>query len=155
VNRITDTPGVIIFPPGLFLGTLVLGLLIQWLRPLHLLPPLAARVIGFALLIMSWLLVHAAETAMKRAGTPVKPSQPTNAVVTDGPYRFSRNPMYVASIGLYLAISFLLNAAWPIVLLPVLVAVLDWGVIRREERYLAAKFGPSYGDYTRRVRRWI
>jgi protein-S-isoprenylcysteine O-methyltransferase Ste14 len=146
---------VIVFPPALFLGTLAIALLLHWLRPLHLLLPLVARLLGLVVLILSWLLVRSAEHAMKRSGTNIRPDQPTLAIVTDGPFRFTRNPMYLASIGLYLAVSLLVNTLWPLVFLPIMSAVLHWGVIRREERYLETKFGTPYRDYRSRVRRWI
>ncbi|HET6796509.1 MAG TPA: isoprenylcysteine carboxylmethyltransferase family protein [Gemmatimonadales bacterium] len=151
----SDSPGVVVFPPLLFVGTLALGLLLHWLEPLHPLSPSVARPIGFILLILSVLLARSAEQAMKRAGTNIRPDQPSLAIVTDGPFRFTRNPMYLAGIGLYLAVTLLLNALWPLVLLPLMLAVLQWGVIRREETYLEAKFGAQYRDYRTRVRRWF
>ena len=151
----TDSPGVAVFPPVLFLGTLGLGLFLQFVRPMHLLPPVLARVLGVCFLLASWLLVRAAEKAMKRKGTNIRPDRPSLAVVTDGPYRWTRNPMYLASTGLYLAVGLFLNTAWPLILLPFLLTLLEWGVIRREERYLDAKFGDTYRDYRTRVRRWV
>jgi protein-S-isoprenylcysteine O-methyltransferase Ste14 len=121
----------------------------------HLFLPVVARVLGVAILFLSWLLVHAAEKAMKRAGTNIRPDQPTLAIVTDGPFRVSRNPMYLASTGLYLAVTLLFNAVWPLVLLPLMLIALHWGVIRREERYLEAKFGAPYREYQSRVPRWL
>jgi protein-S-isoprenylcysteine O-methyltransferase Ste14 len=156
VERSSDAPGVVVFPPVLFVGTLLVGLMLHWVKPVHLLHRQnLARVLGLVILLLSWLLVRAAEKAMKRAGTNIRPDQPSLAVVTDGPFRFSRNPMYLASIGLYLSVALLLNALWPLVLLPIMIAVLDWGVVRREERYLEAKFGASYREYRMRVRRWL
>jgi protein-S-isoprenylcysteine O-methyltransferase Ste14 len=150
-----DSPGVLVFPPVLFIGTLILSLVMHWLKPLHLLPRQISLVLGFAILGPCILLVRAAERAMRRAGTNIRPDQPALAIVTDGPYRVTRNPMYLASIGLYLALALFLNSLWPLVLLPVLVGVLEWGVIRREEGYLEAKFGDSYRQYRNRVRRWL
>jgi protein-S-isoprenylcysteine O-methyltransferase Ste14 len=155
VTRSSDSPGVLVFPPVLFLGTLAAGLVLHWLRPLPLLPSLVARLLGAAVLVLSWILARSAERAMRHAGTNIRPDQPTVALVTDGPFRRTRNPLYLAAIGFYLAVTLLVNAVWPLVLLPVLVAVLHWGVVRREERYLEEKFGEDYRDYRRRVRRWI
>jgi protein-S-isoprenylcysteine O-methyltransferase Ste14 len=151
----SDTPHVLVFPPVLFVGTLAIGLLLHWLKPIAILPAPPARILGLALLISSMLLVRAAEKAMKSAGTNVRPDQPSLAVVTGGPFRFSRNPMYLGSIGLYLAVAFLLNTVWPLLMLPIMGAVLHWGVVRREERYLEAKFATPYREYRNRVRRWI
>jgi len=105
--------------------------------------------------VLSGLLARAAEAAMKRAGTNVRPDQPTLAIVTDGPFRYTRNPLYLASTGLYLAVTLLVNALWPVVLLPLILVVLHWGVIRREERYLETKFGEPYRAYRASVRRWL
>jgi protein-S-isoprenylcysteine O-methyltransferase Ste14 len=150
-----DSPQVLVFPPLLFGGTLVLGLAIHWIRPVPALPPLVARLLGLLILVLSGLLARSAEAAMKRAGTNILPSQPTLAIVTDGPFRFTRNPLYLATAGLYAGIALLVNALCPLVLLLPMLVVLDWGVVRREERYLEAKFGDSYRDYRARVRRWV
>ena len=154
-HKVSDAPGVLVFPPALFAGTLVLGLVLHWLRPVSLLPPLPARLAGLVVLVLSWSLVHSAEAAMKRAGTNVRPDQPSLAIVTDGPFRFSRNPMYLATTGLYLGITLLVNTPWPLILLSPMLLVLHWGVVRREERYLEAKFGEPYRAYKSRVRRWV
>ena len=154
-HKVSDAPGVLVFPPALFAGTLVLGLILHWLRPVSLLPPLPARLAGLVVLVLSWWLVHSAEVAMKRAGTNVRPDQPSLAIVTDGPFRLSRNPMYLATTGLYLGITLLVNTPWPLILLSPMLLVLHWGVVRREERYLEAKFGEPYRAYKSRVGRWV
>ena len=92
----------------------------------------------------------------QKANTTILPAgRPTTAIVQWGPYRFTRNPMYLAMACAYLGLSLLLNNLWALVLLPVIVAVVDFGVIRREERYLAAKFSDPYREYCARVRRWL
>lgn len=108
---------------------------------MSLLPPLAARLVGFVVLVLSGLLVRSAEAAMKRAGTNVRPDLPTLSIVTDGPFRFTRNPVYLATTGLYLGVTLLVNTPWPLALLPPMLLVLHGGVIRREERYLEKKLG--------------
>lgn len=151
----SDSPGVAISPPVLFAGTLALGLILHWIRPVSPLPPTVARLAGIAFLILSGWLARSAEAAMRRAGTNVRPDQPTLALVTDGPFRWTRNPLYLAATGLYLAVTLLVNALWPLVLAVPMLVVLEWGVVRREERYLAAKFGEAYRVYRGQVRRWI
>jgi protein-S-isoprenylcysteine O-methyltransferase Ste14 len=151
----SDSPGVAVFPPALFAGTLGLGLILHWVRPVPLLPSPVARVAGLVILVLSGWLVRSAEAAMKRAGTNVRPDQPTLVLVTDGPFRWTRNPMYLATTGLYLAVTLLVNALWPAVLALPMLVFLEWGVVRREERYLSAKFGNPYRDYLARVRRWV
>jgi protein-S-isoprenylcysteine O-methyltransferase Ste14 len=151
----SDSPEVVVFPPALFGGTLLVGLLLHWLWPIAVLPPLAARLLGVVLLVLGYALARAAEASFKRGGTNIRPDQPTLTILTDGPFRFTRNPLYLAAAGLYAGVALLFNALWPLVLLLPMLAFLDWGVIRREERYLEAKFGDSYRAYRKRVRRWL
>lgn len=155
MTRSPDSPGVVVFPPVLFGATLVAGLILHWLRPVAVLPALVARLVGIVVLVASGLLVRSAEAAMRRAGTDPRPDHPSLAIVTEGPFRFTRNPMYVGTTGLYVAVSLLVNALWPLVLLLPMLAVLHWGVVRREERYLEGKFGEPYRLYRLRVRRWV
>ena len=151
-----DAPQVIVFPPLLFAGMLLLGLTLHFLVPLPLaLPAVPARAIGGALLVASAVLARWGERTMRRAGTNVRPDQPTTAVVSDGPFRYSRNPLYLATTGLYAAIALLIPAVWPLLLLVPLLVILQWGIIAREERYLDRKFGAEYGAYRSRVRRWL
>ena len=155
MQRSADSPGVLVFPPLLFGSVLAIGLLLHWFQPVPLLRPLIARLLGLGLLILSGGLARSAERAMKRAGTNVRPDQPTLAIVMDGPFRLTRNPLYMAATGLYVSVALLVNTLWPLVLLIPLLFVLYWGVIRREERYLEAKFGEPYRVYRARVRRWL
>jgi protein-S-isoprenylcysteine O-methyltransferase Ste14 len=112
------------------------------------------RIGASAALLASALAVWAIWT-MWRAGTPVEPWEPTKRIVTRGPYRFTRNPIYVAMTLLFLAIALVVDSVWFYAALPSLVLLLHYGVILREEAYLLGKFGGEYGDYFRRVRRWI
>ena len=81
--------------------------------------------------------------------------EPTTAIVVHGPYRFTRNPMYVSLVGLYAGVTLFVNSAWPLILLPAVVLLVQRQVIAREEAYLEAKFGEEYRAYKARVRRWI
>ena len=157
VRHDRDAPDVVILPPVLVAGTTLVGFAIHrflWSAPV--LPwSLASRVAGAILLIAAGILSHLAHAAMKRVGTNVLPTQPTLALATDGPYRFTRNPFYVAAIGVYLALSLLLNSAAMMLLALPMAAILHWGVVLREERYLESKFGSSYLAYRNRVRRWL
>jgi protein-S-isoprenylcysteine O-methyltransferase Ste14 len=92
---------------------------------------------------------------MKRAGTNVDPREPTTTIVTGGPYRFTRNPLYLSMTLVYAGITALANALPAALLLPAVLAFMRRGVIEREERYLERKFGDEYMDYKARVRRWI
>ena len=150
-----DHPNVAVFPPALIAGAMVVGLLLHGWQPIHPLPAWPARGIGTALFVGSALVGMWGEQVMKRAGTNVRPNLPTTAIVTDGPFRYTRNPLYVSIVGLALGVGFLVNGLWPLVVVVPAVAVLQWGVIAREERYLAAKFGEPYLAYKQRVRRWL
>jgi len=92
---------------------------------------------------------------MESAGTYVNPSRPTTRLVVTGPYRFSRNPMYLARTFLYLGLGLMVNALAILAALVPLLLVMHYGVIKREECYLEAKFGETYRQYRGRVRRWV
>ena len=155
VSGLPDSPGVIVFPPLLYVGTLLLGLLLNYFWPVHLFQIMWVRLGGAGLVVASGALAIWAQKTMKRAGTNVLPSQPSLSIVTSGPFSFTRNPIYVANATAYLGLTLVLNTAWPIFLFVPMLVVLDWGIIRREERYLEAKFGDAYLAYKRRARRWI
>jgi protein-S-isoprenylcysteine O-methyltransferase Ste14 len=155
MHNTADVPDVLVPPPLLFGGTLALGLLLHWIYPVNPLSVLPARVIGTLIFIASVWLALSAKIAMSRTGTNIRPDRPTTAIVTDGPFRFTRNPLYVAGTGIYVSITLLVDALWPLVLLVPLLVVLAKGVIAREERYLEGKFGDTYRNYKSRVRRWL
>lgn len=92
---------------------------------------------------------------MTRAGTSFDPRQPSTAIVQHGPYAFSRNPIYLADVLLYLAVVAVSGWLAVLLLLPLVLWVVHWGVIVREERYLQNKFGSLYRDYQNKVRRWL
>ena len=92
---------------------------------------------------------------MRRAGTNVRPDQPSTAIVSDGPFRFTRNPLYLSVATMFVGIALLANSAWFLVLLIPMGLLLHFGVVLREERYLDAKFGAPYKDYRARVRRYL
>ena len=87
--------------------------------------------------------------------TGLLPGQATDAMIEEGPYRLSRNPLYVGLLALYLGLSLLAPTFWGLVLFPAAVLLVRWGAIRPEERFLRERFGSRYDDYTRRVRRWL
>ena len=111
--------------------------------------------LGGALLLCALLLQGSFIARFRRAGTPVDPGSPTRALVTDGPYRVSRNPGYLGLTALYVAIALLASALWVLVPLPVVLAVMQRGVIEREERYLERLFGDEYLRFKARRRRWL
>lgn len=151
------TAGVIAPPPLIYLGFLAAGWGLGELLggPGLGLEPQVRRIAAFVLILAGLLLEGSAGMQFRRADTRLEPWKPTTALVTDGPYRLSRNPVYVSfaliHLGLAVAIDSLGAAA---LLLPCLVVV-DRFVIAREERYLASLFGAEYDAYRRKVRRWL
>jgi len=150
-----DAPGVLVFPPLAYLGTLVLALVLHWFWPRHL--PLAPwmRIGGGGLILCGGLLALWGRNTMVRAGTNVIPTRPTLAIVTAGPFRFTRNPLYVGNLVVYVGLTLSINSLWLLLLLIPMLAILRWGIIAREERYLETKFGDDYLAYKTRVRRWL
>ena len=150
-----DTAGVIARPPVLYLASLLAGVVLDLLVPARL-PEFALRIPVAVLLVVAGLgLIALCFRRFKSAGTNVPTWMPTTALVVSGPYRFSRNPIYLALTTVYLGLALGYGSLWPLVLLAPLLIVMRYGVIGREERYLEAKFGESYRAYCSSVRRWI
>ncbi len=92
---------------------------------------------------------------MHGAGTNISPRKPATTLVDSGPYRFSRNPLYVAMTLLFIGLTLLINSWWGVVLLVPVILLLHFGVVCREERYPERKFGEEYNRYRSRVRRYV
>ena len=150
-------PAVVIHPPLLYGGALLLALLLDWLLPLGSLAGLGGLrfLLAAAFGLPAIAIAALAVLQFQRARTQVPTFRSTSALVTEGLYRHSRNPIYVALILLQIAVALLLNSVWMLAFTPLLAVATDLGVIRREEAYLEAKFGESYRAYRQRVRRWI
>lgn len=151
----SDNPGVAILPPVLFGGTFVVVLILQWIWPLKIVRQPIAFWLGLVLLMPALALVAWGRSTMHRANTNISPLKPAMSLVTSGPYRFTRNPLYVAITLLYVGFTMLLNSWWGVVLLAPMLMVLHWGVVRREEKYLELKFGDRYAEYRSQVRRYL
>lgn len=153
-----DNAGVRMPPPLIYIGLLVLGFIIQFFWPLRIaVQPYATvtRVGGLVLIVTGVLSFGSAIGLFRSVGTSLIPVKPTTALTFAGPYRFTRNPMYLGMLLISGGIALMTNALWPLLMLPLMVIVVTRTVIRREERYLTAKFGESYTAYKLRVRRWI
>lgn len=145
-----DRAGVIAPPPLIFLAVFLLG----WFGR-NLLPRYQSIVGGAVLVLVAAAIIAWAATTLLRAHTTVDPFQPTTAIVTTGPFRFTRNPLYLAMSIAYVAASLWTASMTSVALLPLVLVIIHFGVIRREERYLEGKFGDAYREYRRRVRRWL
>jgi protein-S-isoprenylcysteine O-methyltransferase Ste14 len=111
--------------------------------------------LGITLALVSATVAIWAERVMKASGTNIRPDRPALTIVRHGPYRFTRNPMYLSLCLLQLALGFVLDGWMPLLCAIPLALILHYGVILREEAYLERKFGKSYLDLKRQVRRWI
>jgi protein-S-isoprenylcysteine O-methyltransferase Ste14 len=156
MDRTADTAQVIIRPPLAWGLAVVAGLVLNWLAPLPFLPAdlpagwLGAMVFVLAVALFAWDIV-----TITRAGSNVPTNRPTTTVVNSGPYRFTRNPIYLGMfLGLIgLAIAF--DNLWLLMMLVPFALVIRFGVVAREEAYLERKFGDVYRGYRSRVRRWL
>ena len=150
-----DAPNVIAMPPLIYLAFLAVGLLLDYLFPVPVLPNSIQYAVGFGMIIATGLVMPFVLLEFRKAETQFDPRKPTTAIITTGPYRFSRNPSYVSLTMLYLGIAIAADSVWVLAgLIPTLV-VMHYGVILREEEYLEAKFSEEYLRYKNTVRRWL
>jgi protein-S-isoprenylcysteine O-methyltransferase Ste14 len=138
-----------------YLGSITLGLILHLVWPISLLPRRFNAGLGLSLILLAVGLFVSAVRTFKAAGTPIPGNQPTTAIVWRGPYRLSRNPIYLAFSLLQLGIALWVNSVWLVVTLLVAVAVMSLIVIPKEERYLEARFPSEYLPYKASVRRWL
>ena len=142
-------------PPFVYLGSIALGLVLHLLWPARLVPLAVSTPVGAIVTVLAIALFVSAVRTLRAAGTPIPGNRPETAIVRTGPYRFSRNPIYLAFSLLQLGISIWVNSVWLLATLAGAVALIYYVVIRREERYLERKFGAQYLDYKASVRRWL
>jgi protein-S-isoprenylcysteine O-methyltransferase Ste14 len=152
-----DVAGVIALPPLIFLGFLAAAAVLEAVVPLSI---LAAHVFlrylaGSALAAGGFVMIAMGTQRFLAAGTNIPPTLPTTALVVDGIYRRTRNPLYLGMTLVYLGLGVAAGSLWAIGLVVLLMWVINVGVVAREERYLERKFGDTYRAYKARVRRWI
>jgi protein-S-isoprenylcysteine O-methyltransferase Ste14 len=150
-----DNPGVVARPPLLYGAALLVALVLRWSWPMPLFGPGVARWPGLALVVLGVGIAIWGGRTMLAARTNVDPSLPATAIVVSGPFRFSRNPLYLALTLVYVGLTLALNSWWGIVVLVPLLIVMHLGVVLREERYLEHKFGEVYRQYRSKVRRYL
>ena len=154
------SPGVHFPPPFLYL----LGLGLAWILETKVTrirlaggsvssgPPETA---GVAIMLAGFVLMFWGLLTFARVRTGIIPMRPATQIVTHGPYRFSRNPMYTGMALAYLGGSLIMNSGWALIIFPLVILGIYHLVIKREERYLSLAFPSEYGDYKRSVRRWL
>jgi protein-S-isoprenylcysteine O-methyltransferase Ste14 len=152
-----DTPQVIIRPPLAWGLAVIAGLAVNWLVPLPFLPAdlpagwLGGMVFLLALGLFAWAIV-----TITTAGSNVPTNLPTTTIVESGPYRFTRNPIYLGMFLALIGLAIAFDNLWLLLLLLLPFAlVIHYGVVAREEIYLELKFGGAYRGYRSRVRRWL
>jgi protein-S-isoprenylcysteine O-methyltransferase Ste14 len=154
-----DHPGLMVPPPLFVLIAVALAFVLEWLVPVVFLPAVSLQNpltwAGAIIAIGGVALTVRGAREFQRAGTNVNPFQPALKIVSSGPYRFTRNPMYLGMIVFMLGFSLLLSLEWGLILTPVLWFAFDRLIVAREEAYLSRKFGQPYSDLLTRTRRWL
>ena len=149
-------PEIIAAPPRLYLIAFTVSVILHLVHPVTVTDQTLYRMaIGVTLLVINAILVRWAFVAMRTAQTSPHPYESSTALVVTGPFKFSRNPVYVAMTGLYFAAALIINSLWPLLLLLPLMVTMHVGVVLREESYLEQRFGAVYAAYKMRVRRWL
>jgi protein-S-isoprenylcysteine O-methyltransferase Ste14 len=142
-------------PPLIYLGSILTGVALDFIFPRPFLPRPVSTPFGIAIILVAVVLFSVSLRQLRAAGTPVRGNQPTTVIVRTGPYRFSRNPIYLAFSLVQLGIAMWVNSLWVLVTLGLAVVLMSYVVIPREEQYLERKFGAEYLEYKAGVRRWV
>ena len=152
-----DSPGIQAWrPAALQLSSVLLGLLLHAFWPLE--NPLAADFGALAMALLfgaGFSIIALSYREFARARTTLRPDRGASALIRSGPFRYSRNPLYVAVVLLILGVGVWLNSLWIWLMVAPLVLVMNRAVILREESYLEQEFGRDYVDYKKSVRRWL
>jgi protein-S-isoprenylcysteine O-methyltransferase Ste14 len=158
MNDVTARPNSLPWPPIIYLAAIAASVLLNVLYPLS----WFGQPLSSILFVLGWLIIAAfvalnisAIRAMRRAGTTVRPDRGTDHLVTDGPFSFTRNPLYLAGTMLVMGIGLVSGVVWFLLLAILAAFTVQKLAIEREERHLQARFGETYLDYAGRVRRWI
>ncbi len=151
----SDSPRIIAPPPLIYVGGLTIGIILHWLKPLPFVPGNLALPLEAIFIAVSVVLFVTALRTFAKAKTNVDPRKPTTRIVSTGPYRFSRNPIYLSMTLLSVGIALWVNTLWMLIILVPVLLIMQFGVIAREETYLTRKFGEEYLRYTSNVHRWL
>jgi protein-S-isoprenylcysteine O-methyltransferase Ste14 len=155
MNPKNDHAQVVVNPFVIYITLGLCAVLIQRLLPIPFLSQPSASLMGLIVMIISFIFGLPAMMNMLAAKTTPNPHRPTTTLVFSGPYRFSRNPMYIGLTLLYTGLMTYLQLTWGLILLPIVIWLISIWVIVPEEKYLEQKFGAEYLNYKTTVRRWI
>ena len=152
-----DHPGIYIPPALIFAGIFVIGYLIQKLIIINnsFFESDGIKTAGIFFFLIALFLLFRGVWKFIATGNTLITMQPANSLQSTGIYKFTRNPMYLGLILLYLSLTCFIGNWWNIILLPILILILEMYVIKREEKYLERRFGESYVDYKKKVRKWV
>jgi protein-S-isoprenylcysteine O-methyltransferase Ste14 len=151
----SDAPHVKIIPPLVYLAGLVIGFLANIWMPIKFVPNWIAWVLGGILIICGAVMPGSALFKFKEVGTTVRPDRAASTLVTAGPYKVTRNPMYLGLACVYFGVAVAGQCVWALILLPVVLAIIQRWAIEPEEAFLERRFGADYVGYKEKVRRWI
>ncbi len=151
----SDVPNVKIIPPLVYLAGIVIGMVASIWIPTKIIPSSLAWTLRGVLIICGAVLSGSAILKFKGVGTTVRPDRAASTLVVVGPYRITRNPMYLGLALVYVGIAIAVQSVWALILLPVVLAIIQRRAIEPEEAFLERRFGTSYIRYKENVRRWI
>jgi protein-S-isoprenylcysteine O-methyltransferase Ste14 len=157
MSDVADHANVRVPPPLLYAGALILGVVLGWILHIEGWQSYGTLALyaGGTLVLLGLILMLRAGGMFRRAGTSVRPWQASSTLVTEGPYRKTRNPMYVGMTLIYIGLAIALHSIIALLLMIVVGIVMQTHVVAREERYLESRFGDDYRAYRKRVRRWL
>ncbi len=151
----SDAPNVKIIPPLVYLAGVIVGILINIWIPTKIVASSLAWTLGGILIVCGAVLAGSAIFRFKDVGTTVRPDRAASTLVVVGPYRMTRNPMYLGLAVVYVGIAIADQSVWALILLPVVLTVIQRRAIEPEEAFLKRRFGANYIRYKENVRRWI
>lgn len=151
-----DSAAISIPPPVFFFACLGCSLLLEYFFPIHLsISPIPRVIVGSVFILISGYFAVSAFIVLSKHKTPFGTTKPTIKIVTEGAYRFSRNPLYLSLLLLMLGIAVLTFSPWLFLTIPILYILFLFKAVKPEESYLSQKFGQEYLDYKAKVKRWI
>src|SRR3984893_16164728 len=151
----SDAPNVKIIPPLVYLAGLLIGFLANIWMPIKVVPNLVAWTLGGLFIFCGAVLMGSPVFNFRAVGTTVRPDRAASTLVIAGPYKITRNPMYLGLAFVYFGIAIAGQSVWALILLPVVLLVVQRGAIEPEEAFLEKRFGAEYSRYKEKVRRWI